>query len=177
MCPRSQSWRAIGSHVQYDGTTDKYNEREKKRKKSAPVKTREADKTSDHSGKQEEGLCVLLQPRERCTDSVKEHFLKQLWCVHNKATAPFFFFFLLIKCVDCDMSRRTNEQQHIRGDTRKVSETRGDTHTHSHNHWGGQRGRNHTAGWRRHVKPASGSLRLWHIEWRSSISYCLLKLH
>ena len=34
------------------------------------------NKTSDHSGKQEEGLCVLLQPRERCTDSVKEHFLK-----------------------------------------------------------------------------------------------------
>lgn len=33
MCPRSQSWRAIGSHVQYDGTTDKYNEREKNEKK------------------------------------------------------------------------------------------------------------------------------------------------
>lgn len=148
----------------------------KNEKKSAPVKTREADKTSDHSGKQEEGLCVLLQPRERCTDSVKEHFLKQLWCVHNKAAAPFFFFLgwsnvSIAICQEEPMNNNTSEE--TLGRFRRQEET----HTHSHNHWGGQRGRNHTAGWRRHVKPASGSLRLWHIEWRSSISYCLLKLH
>lgn len=128
-----------GSHVQYDGTTDKYNGREKTKKCSCedprgrikppitPVSKRRA--------------CVFCYNPEKGAQTVLRSIFSNSCdvCIIKLQPLSFFLFsfFQLFKCVDCDMSRRTNEQQHIRGDTRKVSEDKR-RHTHSHNHWGGK---------------------------------------
>lgn len=139
MCPRSQSWRAnwVTRAVWWDHRQVQWKRENKKcscedprgriKPPITPVSKRRA--------------CVFCYNPEKGAQTVlRSIFSNSCDVCIIKLQPPSFFlfsFFQLFKCVDCDMSRRTNEQQHIRGDTRKVSEDKR-RHTHSHNHWGGK---------------------------------------
>lgn len=115
MCPRSQSWRAIGSHVQYDGTTDKYNEREKKQKKVLLWRPERPIKPPITPVSKRRACVFCYNPEKGAQTVLRSIFLKQLWCVHNKAAAPFFFFIgwsnvSIAICQEEPMNNNTSEE-------------------------------------------------------------------
>lgn len=134
MCPRSQSWRAnwVTRAVWWDHRQVQWKRENKKcswkdprgriKPPITPVSKRRA--------------CVFCYNPEKGAQTVlRSIFSKHLWCVHNKATAPFFFFswsnVSIAICQEEPMNNNTSEE--TLGRFRK---TRGDTH--SHNHWGGK---------------------------------------